>query len=156
MSYQPGRPLWLFIFLAFAGLLLPSSLWAQANFLYTNDDQFAGTVSAFSVHADGTLTPIAGSPFGTGGIGSSDGLFANTIGIVGTFLFASNDFSRDISVFTINATTGALTPVPGSPFEVGRYVGLPTCDLRCPNTGWPLPHGWQLPVQQHYRFRNRL
>jgi hypothetical protein len=34
----------------------------------------------------------------------------------GRFAYVANALSNDVSVYGINATTGALTPVPGSPF----------------------------------------
>lgn len=106
-------------------ILLSGSLWAQGNFVYTNNDQPSNSVSAFSVGADGTLTQIAGSPFATGGTGSGGGLFAaNRIGaaIAGDLLFAANTGSNSVSVFKINSSTGALTLVPGSPFATGNLI----------------------------------
>ena len=39
--------------------------------LYVNDNTApANTIAGFDRHADGTLTPIAGSPFATGGAGT--------------------------------------------------------------------------------------
>lgn len=107
------------IVLLFAAALLCVGMWAQGNFVYTNDDQSPNTVSGFSVASDGTLTAVPGSPFLTGGQGSYGGYYAsNRIGvaIVGNLLFASNSLSDDISVFTINPGTGVLTAVKGSPF----------------------------------------
>ena len=37
----------------------------------------------------------------------------------GQFAYVANFTSDDVSAYTINATTGALTPVPGSPFAAG-------------------------------------
>ena len=36
--------------------------------------------------------------------------------VFGQFAYVANQFSNDVSGYTINATTGALTPIPGSPF----------------------------------------
>ena len=104
---------------------LPASLDAQANFVYTNDDPFfaTNTVSAFSVAADGVLAPVSGSPFPTLGTGAGGrGLFAsNRVGVcpVGNFLYAGNSGSDNVSGFSINSVTGALTLVSGSPFATG-------------------------------------
>lgn len=101
------------------------SMRAQGNFVYTNDDQYSNTISGFSVAPDGTLTSVPGSPFPTGGLGSYGGLYAsNRIGvaITGKLLFASNSRSGDISVFTIDATTGVLSAVKGSPFPAGPQI----------------------------------
>ena len=38
---------------------------------------------------------------------------------LGSFLYAVNQGSNNVSVFSISATTGALTPVTGSPFPTG-------------------------------------
>jgi 6-phosphogluconolactonase (cycloisomerase 2 family) len=101
-------------------LALTATLFAQANFVYTNNNLFDGnTVTAFSVANDGTLTQIPGSPFATGGLGSAGGFFAVSraaTSVVGNILYISNDSSNDVSAFSINSLTGNLTPVPGSPF----------------------------------------
>ena len=107
-------------------MLLPGSVWAQGNFVYTNNDQRPNTVSAFAVAADGSLTQIAGSPFATGGLGSGGGLIvSNRIGTVlaGDLLFAANTSSNSISVFKVSPNTGVLTLVPGSPFATGNRAG---------------------------------
>jgi 6-phosphogluconolactonase (cycloisomerase 2 family) len=102
-----------------AALALPGSLRAQGNFVYTNDDiNGANTVSGFSVAANGALTLLAGSPFSTDGSGFGGGWQAAnriTVSPVGNFLFAANTQSNNVSVFTINRETGALTLV-GSPY----------------------------------------
>lgn len=122
MKYHTMHLFWGFTLLTLAAGLLPGGLWAQGNFIYTNDDQSPNTVSAFSVASDGALTAVAGSPFATGGTGNRGGLFSsNRIGVavVGNFLFASNSGSNDVSVFTIDPNSGSLTPVDGSPFATG-------------------------------------
>ena len=107
--------------LILVALVLPLSLRAQGNFVYTNDDKFGpNTVSGFSVASNGTLNP--GSPFATGGAGDGhDFLTTNqiTVSNVGNFLFASNDISNDVSAFSINTATGTLSLVAGSPFATG-------------------------------------
>ncbi len=109
-----------------AAIVLIGSVRAQGNFVYTNDNQLVNTVSGFSVAANGTLTPVAGSPFATGGAGSifgTTGFFASDRirpAIAGNLLFASNSGSEDVSVFTISASSGALTLVAGSPFPTGN------------------------------------
>ena len=122
------------LMLLFAGLAS-----AQGQFVYTNDDiGFApNTVSGFSVASNGTLTLISGSPFLTGGTGNGGGFFATNrtrAGIVGNCLFASNTVSNDVSAFTIDTSTGALTLVPGSPFPmVGFGDGLGIAVAPTPN-----------------------
>jgi 6-phosphogluconolactonase (cycloisomerase 2 family) len=101
-------------------------LLGQGTFVYTNnDDFFLNSVSAFSVGANGSLVPVAGSPFATGGTGSGT-LFAPnriTTAIVKDFLYAGNERSNDVSAFSINPTTGVLTLVAGSPFATGGIAG---------------------------------
>ena len=58
----------------------------------------------------------------TGGTGNGGGFFAShriTARIKRNFLYVSNDGSDNISAFSIDTTTGVLTPVPGSPFPTG-------------------------------------
>jgi 6-phosphogluconolactonase (cycloisomerase 2 family) len=78
----------------------------------------SGTVSAFSINAaTGALSPVPGSPFPSG----VTPRFA-AANRAGTALYVTNDGSGAapprISAYTINATTGVLTPVAGSPFDV--------------------------------------
>jgi len=120
MSYLKGLTYWVLAFLMLAALALPGNLKAQGNFVYTNDDiAGANTVSGFSVASNGKLTLVPGSPFLTGGTGKGGGYYASNraaVSTVGTFLFASNGASGNVSVFTINTRTGALKLVEGSPF----------------------------------------
>jgi 6-phosphogluconolactonase (cycloisomerase 2 family) len=75
--------------------------------------------------ANGTLLEIPGSPFLTGGDGFLGGLYAATsIATVDHFLYAANLSSNTISGFSINASTGALTAVPDSPFATGGGYSL--------------------------------
>jgi 6-phosphogluconolactonase len=107
--------------LILAALALPVGARAQ-QFVYTNNNPVPrhNTVSAFSVSSQGALTEIAGSPYNTLGVGTTgfeSPDVGNTIRVDRDFLFVSNQM--DISVFTINRTTGALTLVSGSPFSTG-------------------------------------
>jgi 6-phosphogluconolactonase (cycloisomerase 2 family) len=101
--------------------MLPASLTAQ-SFVYVNNQDTTNTISGFSVAASGALTPISGSPFVTGGAGSSVtcfGLDRMVVSTVDNLLFVSNSGDQTISVFQINPTTGALTIAPGSPVVSG-------------------------------------
>jgi 6-phosphogluconolactonase len=77
----------------------------------------ASTISAFSVDkTSGALAEIAGSPFDSG---ESDGLYSEAVSPDGKFLFVTTFVTGDsgfTAVFSIDATSGALTPVVGSPF----------------------------------------
>jgi 6-phosphogluconolactonase (cycloisomerase 2 family) len=93
------------------------------KFAYVTNQTFPGTVSAFSIDPiTGGLTPINGSPFAAGAYPRS-----LAIAPAGNFLYEGsfgvpNDGAGNtvepngISAFTINALTGALTPIAGSQF----------------------------------------
>lgn len=69
----------------------------------------AGNISAYSINsANGSLTPVAGSPFAAGR--NPTGVTANP---AGTYLYAPNFEGQSISVFRIEAS-GALTSVGAS------------------------------------------
>ena len=98
----------------------PSALIANGNFLYV---ALAGTVNAnnqivvFSIDPNtGSLTPIPGSPFGCG----NDPLYMAIVPVTissQAFLYTANIQDNTISAFTVNETTGVLTPVSGSPYS---------------------------------------
>jgi len=135
------------LFAVFAlGSLVPREASAKdpkpQNFVYVESDDPAGNaIFGFARNnADGSLTPLPGSPFPSGGLGIS---FTTALGpfdsdqeiIVNsarTLLFAVNGGSDTIAVFTINKD-GSLTPVAGSPFPSGGSnpvsVGLSNDDV---------------------------
>ena len=106
-----------------------------SEFRPTNPDQLfvsnahntaadSGTVSAFNDSANGTLSPIAGSPF-------ADHQMAPCwveITQDGQFLFTVNTASGTISRYSI-AANGALTLLPGST-PVGAAGGVGAVDAR--------------------------
>ncbi len=129
MKRSEGLAFWILASLMLGVLVLPGGLSAQGNFVYTNDDNPSGnTVSGFSVASNGTLTPVPGSPFATRGTGIVDGALSAsnhvTVDNIGNFLFASNTGSNDVSVFSINAGSGTLSLVAGSPFATGGSGGV--------------------------------
>ncbi|HAN56231.1 MAG TPA: hypothetical protein DCQ77_08615, partial [Betaproteobacteria bacterium] len=78
-----------------------------------------GTISAYRINAaTGALTEIPGSPF-TAGIEPA----SITVNPAGTLAYVANQgnfgHKGSISVYRIHAATGALTPIPGSPFTFG-------------------------------------
>lgn len=109
------------------GSFITVSLMRDDGYVYANNDLSGpNTVSAFSVDANGALTPITGSPFATGGSGAGGGFFAVnpiTIATARKLLFVANEQTNNISVFSIDPATGALTLVPGSPFSTGGASG---------------------------------
>ena len=102
---------WLGVFstLAIGFVCLAAPL--RAQFAYVAN-LTSNTVSAYSIGANGALTPVPGSPFAT---------FAPTSVAVdpkGKFAYAANSGDGNVSAYSIGAN-GALTPVPGSPFAAG-------------------------------------
>ena len=79
-----------------------------------------GTVSVFTIDANGALAQISGSPFPS--LTSSTtaaGPRALTLDPTGAFLYVANGTSNNVSAFSVNATTGSLTALSGSPFAAG-------------------------------------
>ena len=73
--------------------------------VYVNDNTAGtNTIGAFDRHADGTLTPEAGSPFAAGGAGTGAGLASQgalQISPDGRFLIAADAGSNQVSVLRI-------------------------------------------------------
>ena len=84
--------------------------------VYVNDNtKPANTIGAFDRHADGTLTPEAGSPFWAGGAGTGSGLASQgalQFSADGRFLIAVDAGSNQISVLRVHSD-GSLSLVPG-------------------------------------------
>ena len=121
-------------------LLFAMTAFAQNNFVYTNDNFFPNTVSVFKVSpSNGALTLIPGSPFLTGGNGGGNDVNAENITTAtqgtASFLYAANNGSSTVSAFAINPKTGALVPVPGSPFQVGPNTSGSTMSLTASPNG---------------------
>jgi 6-phosphogluconolactonase (cycloisomerase 2 family) len=92
---------------------------ADAQFLYVNNNGSPNVISAFHFNSAGTLTPVPGAPFPTGGTGGIclDIGSIRSIHPSGGRLYATNYSSGNVSGFNI-ANDGSLTPVPGSPFPM--------------------------------------
>jgi len=87
--------------------------------VYVNDNTSGtNTIGAFDRHADGSLTPLAGSPFAAGGAGTGTGLAdqgAIQITPGGRFLIAVDAGSNQISVLRIHFDGSlSLVSVTGS------------------------------------------
>ncbi|HET6180815.1 MAG TPA: beta-propeller fold lactonase family protein [Candidatus Sulfotelmatobacter sp.] len=84
------------------------------KFLYAaNSGGSSGTVSQFLIASDGTLTEQTPRTV----VGTVPTLLA--MDSAGAFLYVANSGSLDISVFSIDAGTGTLSAVAGSPFSIG-------------------------------------
>jgi len=83
---------------------------AVAGHLYVNDNTAGvNTIAAFDRHADGTLTPIAGSPFATGGAGTGKGIGSQgalQVSPDGKYLLAVDAGSSQVSVLRIKPDGG--------------------------------------------------
>ncbi len=116
------------------GTLTPTTFPAQAGgsgntnfavidpygrFLYVSDDGggTGGTITGFTIQADGSLKAISlsPSPFTTN-LSSPECLIIDR---TGTYLYASNNGNNTISAYTIDQTSGALTAFSGTPFPTG-------------------------------------
>ncbi|HTY24784.1 MAG TPA: beta-propeller fold lactonase family protein [Desulfomonilaceae bacterium] len=97
-----------------------SAVMYTPKFLYATNLQ-SNNLSGFLVDdASGTLSPIPGAPFATGG-----GPFGVATDPRGTFIYVSNgvnsntnQYEKSISGFVVNSD-GSLTAIQGSPFPAG-------------------------------------
>jgi 6-phosphogluconolactonase len=96
-----------------------------AGHVYVNDNTAGtNTIGAFDRHADGTLTPQAGSPFAAGGAGTGAGLASQgalQISPDGRFLIAADAGSNQISVLRIK-DNGSLGLVRGGVVSSGGVL----------------------------------
>jgi 6-phosphogluconolactonase (cycloisomerase 2 family) len=93
--------------------------------VYVNDNTAGvNTIGAFNRHANGSLTPEAGSPFAAGGAGTGKGLASQgalQISPDGRFLIAADAGSNQVSVLRI-LPGGRLRLVPGGVVASGGVL----------------------------------
>jgi streptogramin lyase len=115
---------WMAFMFAAAVLFCPARAGAQTDegFVYALLQVNAGAnqVHGFSVNSlTGALTAVPGSPFATGGSGTtaavSEGMVYDS---VNGRLFVVNDGSDTVTAFAVNRGTGALAPLPFSPIAM--------------------------------------
>lgn len=88
----------------------------NSNFLYAaNSDDPNGSISAYTINSDGSLTPVAGSPFPTVPNGDPEGLNVSQENV----LYVALKNANAVAGFSIN-TDGSLSPIAGSPFSAGK------------------------------------
>ena len=82
----------------------------DGNHLYVAT-RASNTVNAYTINADGSLSPIAGQPFAT------DGTNGKALALTpdGKRLYVSNNGTHNVTGFDV-AGDGSLTRIPGSPF----------------------------------------
>ncbi|HQZ83351.1 MAG TPA: beta-propeller fold lactonase family protein [Pyrinomonadaceae bacterium] len=148
-------------------LFLGSASFANAGFVYSVVDDSAGNM-LYGFSADdttGELTMLSGFPIATGfNGGGNTNLEHIAFDPVNKFLFVANRGSSNISVFSVDQATGALTPASfspiasvanqrtlkvhpsGSPLIVGAdsfasFVITPTSATHAPGSPYALPTG---------------
>lgn len=95
---------------------------ATAKFVYVANFNGGGngSISVYSADAASGALTVIGSPVPTGasGVAAGEGPAALITAGSGAYLYSAND-GGGISGFTINASTGILTGIAGSPFASG-------------------------------------
>lgn len=132
------------------GLLHPAGFYLVA-------DQSGNQVGVYRIDGAGpstTLTAVAGSPFVSGGTHTA----ALALNQSGAYLFVANGDSRNITTFTINTGTGALTSPVTQPLNTlgpdGRITGL-TYAAR-PQPPDPLGAGFVYTLEDRSGVENRI
>jgi 6-phosphogluconolactonase len=107
---------------AFASAPLNAAAATRATHVYVNDNTAGtNTIAAFAAGPSGSLAPVAGSPFATGGAGT--GAIVGSQGSIqatadGRFILAVDAGSNEISVLRIRPD-GSLAQVPGGTVSSG-------------------------------------
>ncbi len=94
----------------------------QNRFLFAAEDDPPGSIAAFTIDStSGVLTAVAGSPFPVNP-GSTSNTHPGQIVVhsSGQFVYTTLMQTNQVAAFSIDSTSGALTPVPGSPFTAGN------------------------------------
>jgi 6-phosphogluconolactonase (cycloisomerase 2 family) len=93
----------------------------SGKFLYASDDDPPGGIFAFTIDSTGVLAAVPDSPFTIPGQTVPNSL---PLGIVdtGSYVYAALSQTNQIAAFSIVSGTGALSPVPGSPFSAGATL----------------------------------
>ena len=85
--------------------------------VYVNDNTAGtNTIAAFDRHGDGSLSPVAGSPFAAGGAGTGHGLASQgalQLSSDGRYLLAVDAGSNQISILKIKNDGGLMLPPNG-------------------------------------------
>lgn len=89
----------------------------KGRFLFIGQEA-GGAISVFTINGtSGALSEISGSPFLSFGLTSADSM---TVDSSGKFLYVGqSNASSGIAAFSIDQSSGALSPVAGSPFNLG-------------------------------------
>lgn len=99
----------------------------SSPYLYaTENENGTGGIAAFSVDVNtGVLTPLPGSPVSLPLSAAPGVILYDSLGFIFVTLSTQPPNPQYyIAGYSVNASTGSLTPVPGSPFSIGRINGL--------------------------------
>src|ERR1039458_7481959 len=96
---------------------LCAPLAAQSNrpiYLFSLENNGSGTppLHVFRVNSTtGVLSEVPNSPFATG-----SGSCCIVVDPTSRFVYVPNSYSNNITAYSLDALTGTLTPLPGSPY----------------------------------------
>jgi 6-phosphogluconolactonase (cycloisomerase 2 family) len=137
-----GRSVWLALV---AGLLVSLAIPAGAaavRVVYVTNAN-SRDISALTINADGTLTPVSGSPYATGSVaGELDGVAVTPNA---GHVYAAMAFDNTVYGWNIGAD-GGLTSAPSSPYATGAPNPLDVS---------PRPDGSRLYVNNHTAPQNQ-
>lgn len=94
---------------------------STGNFLYTGNTDTPGIFDAFAINQSTGFLTLLGAPGPYIGLGNN--AIAVTVDPFSRFVYGGYYSSNHVSAFTMNTTTGALTPIAGSPFVTGGNAG---------------------------------
>jgi 6-phosphogluconolactonase len=112
LTLLPGSPF-------LSGLNFYLTVDPQNRFLFATDNIVPASVFALTIDSStGALTAVPGSPFamGASGGGLQLGIVADSSG---KFVYTVMQSTSQVAGFSIASPSGALTPIPGSPFSTG-------------------------------------
>lgn len=114
LSEVPGSP----VAVGFNPVYLTLS--PSGQFLYVANAA-SNTLSGFAVDGSGGLTPVPNSPYVLTSSVNGQSAGPNWIAVdpAGNLLYVANLLANNVSGFTVDANTGALTAINGSPFTAG-------------------------------------
>ena len=87
----------------------------NSKFLFVAE--FNTGLRVLSIGTNGALSEISGSPYTTG-----TGPTGVIVDPSGSFVYVANKGSNNISAYTLNASSGVLTTISGSPFSSGGLL----------------------------------
>ena len=124
-----ARPAWLRCASLTAKQLVAPPAFGATGYVHVLDAISSGEQKIYGLWwydlTAGTLTALPGFPVATGGTGSASS-FVSCMAIdrTNSRLYALNTLSSNVSAYTINTGTGALTAMPFSPLAVAGASSL--------------------------------